>query len=99
MQGEGPMAGIAMYASVFEPNVARLDLWNLPASHRDGPDFLNVLRVFDIPQTVALAAEHSKVRIYQKDLAGWEFPQGVSEKLGWEKNQVQVRAIAETDAN
>ena len=60
-------------------------------THREGPDFLNVLRVLDVPQAVALAAERSKVRIYQKDPAGWEFPQSVAESLGWEKGRIQVR--------
>src|SRR5262249_19590982 len=48
MQGEASMAGIVLYASLFEPDIARLDLWRLPASHREGVDFLNVLRVLDI---------------------------------------------------
>jgi len=99
MQGEEKtMAGIVLYASLFEPNVARLDLWHLATSHRDGPDFLNVLRVLDIPQAVALAAEHSKVRIYQKDPAGWDFPQEVAQKLGWDKNRLQIRQINPKEA-
>ncbi len=94
MQGEErTMAGIVLYASLFEPNVARLDLWHLATSHRDGPDFLNVLRVLDIPQAVALAAERSKVRIYEMDPTGWDFPQAVAQKLEWDKNRLQIRQI------
>lgn len=102
MQGERQMSGIALYASLFEPNVARLDLWQLPASHRDGPDFLNVLRLLDIPQAVATAAERSKVRIYQinpqEGAPDWGYPNAVAEKLGWDKKQVQVRTITNTTA-
>lgn len=93
LQGERQMAGIALYAALFEPDIARLDLWNLPRSHRDGPYLLNVLRFMDIPQAVALAAEHSQVRIYQAEPAGWEYPAVVAEKLGWDRKQIQVRVV------
>ena len=93
LQGEREMSGIVLYASLFEPDIHRLDLWNLPGSHRSGPDFLNVLRVLDIPQAVTLAAEKSKVRIYQPTAEGWEHPKAVAAKLGWDAKQVQVRAV------
>src|ERR1051325_9494259 len=38
----------ALYASLFEPGVAALELRLMPASHGNGPDYLNVLRVLDI---------------------------------------------------
>ncbi len=58
------MAGIVLYASLFEPDIAGLELWHLPNSHRDGPVFLNVLRYMDIPDAVAIATERTKVRIH-----------------------------------
>jgi dienelactone hydrolase len=64
LKGRRIMAGIALYASLFEPDIAGLDLRYLPNSHRDGPIFLNVLRFMDIPQAVAIAAGRTKVRIY-----------------------------------
>jgi len=67
LQGKGQMAGIVLYASLFEPDIDRLDLWHLPRSHRNGPTFLNVLRYLDMPQAVAMAAERSQIRIYQED--------------------------------
>lgn len=48
------MAGVALYAGLFEPGVARFDLRSLPPSHHQGIALLNVLRVLDIPQAVAL---------------------------------------------
>ena len=48
-----------------------------------GPDFLNVLRVLDVPQTVAMVAENSKVRIQEGAGDGWEYPRAVAERLGW----------------
>jgi len=93
LQGERQMAGIALYASLFEPGVARLDLWNLPRTHADGPDFLNVLKVLDVPQAVALAAERSRVRLYQGDRDGWQYPQDVAAKLAWDPKQIDIRVI------
>jgi dienelactone hydrolase len=93
LQGEREMAVNALYASLFEPNVARLDLWHLPTSHMQGPDFLNVLRILDVPQAVALAAERSKVRMYQAEKAGWDYPLAVVQKLGWDPKQVEIREL------
>jgi hypothetical protein len=94
LRGKKNMAGIVLYASLFEPGIARLDLWALPNSHRDGPTFLNVLRYLDMPQAVAMAAEHRRVRLYQKDGSGWQFPQAVTNKLGWPEKQLQVLTIS-----
>ena len=51
------MAANLLYASLYLPSVTRLDLHDLPASHMQGPAYLNVLRHLDLPQAVALAAE------------------------------------------
>jgi hypothetical protein len=67
---------------------------DLPNSHREGPTFLNVLRYLDMPQAVAMAAEHNRVRLYQKDGFGWQFPQAVAKKLGWPEKQLQVLPIS-----
>jgi len=63
LKGKHIMAGIVLYASLFENDIEGLDLQNLPDSHRDGPIFLNVLRYMDIPQVVKMAAECTSVRI------------------------------------
>ena len=90
LQGERVMAGVALYASLFEPGIARLDLWDLPASHREGPTFLNVLRFLDMPQAVAMAAERSQVRVYG-DESAWQYPKQVADALGWGEKQFQMR--------
>ena len=91
LQSQGTMAGIALYASLFEPEIARLDLHHLPHSHREGPFFLNVSRFLDLPEAVALAAENSQVAIYDADPTAWDFPQSVVKSLGWEAKQLQIR--------
>jgi Prolyl oligopeptidase family len=91
LQATGSMAGIALYASLFEPDINRLDLYDLPKTHREDPIFLNVERFLDMPQAVAMAAERSKVVIYQDDDTGWEYPQAVAKQLGWAEKQIQIR--------
>jgi cephalosporin-C deacetylase-like acetyl esterase len=93
LQGTGDMAGIVLYAALFEPAVARLDLWHPPASHRSGPIFLNVRRLFDMPQAVALALPH-QVRIYVKDdeeARPWGWAGRLQEALG--QKSLQVRRV------
>jgi dienelactone hydrolase len=88
----GTMAGVALYASLFDPQVARLDLMDLPATHRDGPIFLNVLRFLDIPQAVALAAEHTSIVFGGRDASVPQFATSVAESLGWDRQQLQIQS-------
>ena len=80
-----------------KPGDRRIDLYDLPKTHRDGPYYLNVQRKLDMPQAVALAAEGSQVILYQ-DAAGLEWPQQVAENLQWNKKQLQFRKPPEKGA-
>ncbi len=51
----------ALYASLFEAGVRQLDLKQLPKSQRESSDYLNVLKVQDLPQALELAREHAQV--------------------------------------
>lgn len=93
LQSEREMAGVTLYASLFEPDIERLDIWMLPSSHAQGPNLLNVLKYLDVPQAVAMAAERSRVMIYQEEASGWDYPRGVLEVLGLPADQLQVRAV------
>jgi hypothetical protein len=99
LQGKGRMAGIVLYASLFEPDITRLDLWHLSNTHREGPTFLNVLRYLDIPQAIAMVAERSQIRLYQEDNSGWRFPQAVAEKLGWPDDRIQMHIVSLDNPN
>lgn len=91
LQGEREGAVCALYAALFEPGVTRLDLWQLPHTHGTGPDLLNVLKYLDVPEAVALAAERSRVVLYDPDAAAWSYPAEVARRLGWPADRVQVR--------
>jgi dienelactone hydrolase len=94
VHARGEMAGVAVYASLFEPQIAGLDLWNLPQSHRDGPALLNVQQTLDLPQAVALAAERAPVVLHQPaaDPADWAYPRAVARQLGWNGDQLRIEA-------
>ena len=65
LRAEGPMAADALYAALFEPAVDKLDLVNLPKSHMDAnaPDYLNVLKIADIPEVKAAVAARAEVKL------------------------------------
>ena len=95
MQSHGEMAANTLYASLFEPEVHRLDLHAPSASHMAGPDYLNVLRFLDIPQAAAMAAERSRVVIYAEDEAPWSYVKSVSQALKWDEKKFQIRGPVE----
>lgn len=97
LQGERQMSGIALYASLFEPNIYRVELHELPSDHRQGPFILNLSRVTTVQRTVAAATESSKVVLYD-DPEPWATAITISERLGTKK-QLQIRPPLASDAD
>ena len=92
LEAEGDMAVNALYASLFAP-VDELVLTNLPKSHMNtSVDYLNVLRILDIPQAVAMASERCRVELRGANEADWQYPLQTARNLGWEKN---LRVVSE----
>jgi hypothetical protein len=54
--GRGRAGVIAAYAALLEPRLSEVAAIDPPTSHRDGPIFLNVLRVRDVPEAFGLLA-------------------------------------------
>ncbi len=56
--GEGSAGIVGAYAALWEPGIAALHLARLPLTHMDAaaPQFLNVLRVCDIPDVLGMLA-------------------------------------------
>jgi hypothetical protein len=50
IRAKGQIAINAAYVALFEPGIVRLKLEGVPTSHADGPDYPNVLKVWDLPQ-------------------------------------------------
>lgn len=94
LRGVGSMGVDVLYASLFEKNLASIGLSRLPASHRDGPDYLNVLRFLDIPQALAMAAESNHIRLIDCSSSGWDFPLAVLSSLHWDKSHLGMESLA-----
>ncbi|MBN1507055.1 MAG: prolyl oligopeptidase family serine peptidase [Sedimentisphaerales bacterium] len=56
--GKGPAAVLAAYAALWEPQIAGVVALDPPSSHMeaDAPQFLNVLRVCDVPDVFGMLA-------------------------------------------
>jgi hypothetical protein len=54
--GKGQAGVLAAYAALFEPAISEVVLVEPTESHMQGPHFLNVLRVLDIPDALGLLA-------------------------------------------
>jgi hypothetical protein len=91
LTASGSMGVNALYASLFEENIARLDIHAPQATHQAGPTYLNVMRFMDIPTAAALAAERAKVILYTQDKTVWQATADTVKALGMENN-FQLRA-------
>jgi hypothetical protein len=69
LAGRGRAGILAAYAALFEPAIKEVIIVDPPVSHRDGPIFLNVLRVLDIPDALGLLAPRPLTLINAKDKA------------------------------
>ena len=62
--GRGQAGIIAAYAALLQPDLAdEVIVYNPPTSHRDGPHFLGVQRVLDIPEALGLLAPNVKLTL------------------------------------
>jgi dienelactone hydrolase len=93
VQANDRMAVNALYASLFETDIAGLDLTTPPPSHFHGPDYLNVMRFLDVPQAVAMAAERSQLRLSQTDPQHWQYPAALMRTLGWDDDKLIIEPL------
>lgn len=81
LAGKGPAAGIALYAAVLEPGIAAVELEDPPTSHRQGPILIDVLRVLDLPQALALVFPR-RVTLQVADGGPWSWSEAVAKLYG-----------------
>jgi len=62
VRAKGQMGVNAAYAALFEPAIQKLKLEGLPASQAEGPDYLNVLKVWDLPQLWEALGDRADVK-------------------------------------
>lgn len=68
----------SLYASLFASKIDTLSLQNIPATQKDGPDYLNVLKILDLPEAAAMAAEHCRLQIQSNQGDDWNFLRAMS---------------------
>jgi hypothetical protein len=96
LAGRGAAAGIALYAAVFEPCVAAMELKDPPTSHRQGPILIDVLRVLDMPQALALAFPR-RVSLRVADRGPWSWSEAVAKLYGEDTPLVVESSLSEPE--
>ena len=90
LRGTGDQACTALHAALFEPGIERLELRKLPATYQKGPDYLNVLRVLDLPQTLTLTLERSTVKLTENLPSSWEYTIAALKEMGWGEQRLSI---------
>jgi dienelactone hydrolase len=67
--GRGKEGVLASYAALFERSIKEVVIIDPPKSHMEGPIFLNVLRVLDIPDALGLLAPRKLTLVNARDKA------------------------------
>ena len=89
LAGHRDQAVNALYASLFIDGLAAVELRDAPASHQDGPDYLNVLRFLDVPQAAAMAAERQPVMLPGANPAAWTWTADAARRLRWPEGRLR----------
>jgi dienelactone hydrolase len=69
LMGRGQVGVLVAYAALLEPTIKEVVIVDPPASHREGPIFLNILRVLDVPDALGLLAPMPLTLVNAKDPA------------------------------
>lgn len=89
VEANGNMGVDALYASLFVQGISDLRLEHIPASQMQGPDYLNVLKILDIPEAAAMAAERCQLQLQSDQTNGWQFLRAMADspvanvKVAW----------------
>ena len=99
LMASGSMAINAACAGVFEPTVDRLELIAPSSAFAQGPDYLNALRVLDVPQLIALALERCRVSLVCREPGEWDYLSKVAalNNLGRARFSLTVQQSAKTE--
>lgn len=70
--GKGISGALGLYAAILDPRIHQVMLMDPPASHREGPIFLNIMRHTDLPEAAALLAPR-RLNFYGHMPAAYEY--------------------------
>ncbi|MBL4885659.1 MAG: acetylxylan esterase [Planctomycetaceae bacterium] len=89
LRARGITAGIALFASLYEAEVDGLTLQDLSASQSSGAIFLNVLRIFDTPHALAMAASQCPIQLINAAPTVEDYALQVREIAGSKQMKIQ----------
>jgi hypothetical protein len=69
MVGRGEAGILAAYAALLRPKIKSVTIVDPPSSHRQGPQFLGILKICDIPEALGALAPRPLTLINAKDPA------------------------------
>ena len=85
LQSQKDLSTVALFASLYEPEIARLDLYDLPYKFTKESSM-----GVSMQQVVAMSVQNSQVILYENEKRDWDYAKKVSEKLKWERS-LQIR--------
>lgn len=91
LSGENTMAGVALYAALFEPAVREVELRSPTTTHRNGPHLLNVEKIFDLPQAAAMALASTRMVFYDTDPNAWSWTRRLADTLRLDPARLEFR--------
>jgi dienelactone hydrolase len=89
IEAEGDSAVNALFASLFSDKIKTLKLKNLPASIEQGPDYLNVLRILDLREALALASERCAIEVTSSKTDP-KYAREVAANLSWKNKFTEI---------
>lgn len=96
LRAKGELGVLAAYAMMFDPVTnLKLTLSHPPVTHREGPALLNVLRILDIPQALAIVADNLPLTIETDQPEAWNYLTTLAQLLGWLPEQLKVVKVSE----
>ena len=78
VEAQGNMGINVLYASLFASGISELHLEHIASSQVEGPDYLNVLKILDIPEAAAMAGERCRLQLQSDETNGWDFLRAMS---------------------
>lgn len=90
LAGRGKAAHLALWATVFSPEVRTVRLVQPPATLRDGPTLLNVERILGFDQALALVAPRRVEIVPIGDGAELRWATDLGTRLGWDTDWLKT---------
>ena len=81
-------AGLLMEGDDAQPETLSFHLSNLPASHMQGPDYLNVMKMTRLDESLAALSRRFKVTVENSPRTLQEFSAALIDTLGQEASRL-----------